>query len=96
MKKKLTTPLCLTAISGLFMLLSACATSPNHQNITELKPRELKPRIGSPNPASKYCIDQGGKLSIKKQADGGESGLCTLPNGQVIDDWEFFRNSMNQ
>lgn len=90
MKKILITPLCLTAISGLFILLSACATSPNYQNITE-----LKPRIGSPNPASKYCIDQGGQLSIKKQADGGESGLCTLPNGQVIDDWEFFRKSMN-
>ncbi|NHB56490.1 DUF333 domain-containing protein [Acinetobacter sp. 194] len=46
-----------------------------------------------PNPASAYCVEQGGTLSIKKDADGGERGICTLANGQEVDEWDFFRKA---
>ena len=46
--------------------------------------------IGMANPASTYCVEQGGKLEIKQGADG-EIGMCQLPNGTTVEEWEFFR-----
>ncbi len=43
------------------------------------------------NPASTYCVQQGGKLSIQKDAAGNQSGLCTLPDGTAMDEWALFR-----
>ena len=43
-----------------------------------------------PKPASKHCVDLGGKLSIKNEANG-QVGYCHLPNGQVVEEWELFR-----
>ncbi|MFD1712052.1 DUF333 domain-containing protein [Ottowia sp. GY511] len=43
------------------------------------------------NPASTYCVQQGGQLRIQKDAVGNESGLCTLPDGRVMDEWALFR-----
>ncbi|TDR31827.1 putative hemolysin [Hydromonas duriensis] len=56
------------------------------------KPAEkpMKP-IGMANPASVYCIEQGGELSIKKDANGNEYGICTFKNGKSCDEWAFFR-----
>lgn len=71
----------LAACAGLF--LTACQTT------TEPYP----PKIGSPNPASKYCIDQGGKLEIKESA-AGQAGYCHLPDGKVVEEWELFRSTM--
>jgi putative hemolysin len=42
------------------------------------------------NPASQYCIDQGGTLEIVSE-EGGEVGYCNLPDGTRIEEWEFFR-----
>ena len=42
------------------------------------------------NPASKFCIDHGGKLEIVTAADGSQSGNCII-KGQTCDEWKFFR-----
>jgi len=42
------------------------------------------------NPASVYCIEQGGKLEIVR-TDKGDVGWCVLPDGQRIEEWQFFR-----
>ncbi len=42
------------------------------------------------NPASEYCIELGGELKIEK-GEEGERGVCHLPTGEVIDEWELFR-----
>ena len=47
--------------------------------------------IGMANPASEFCLKQGGKSEIKKDKDGGEYALCHLPNGMVVEEWEYFR-----
>lgn len=43
------------------------------------------------NPASEYCVSQGGKLEIVN-GPGGQRGFCTLPNGNRVEEWELFRN----
>jgi putative hemolysin len=37
------------------------------------------PNAGMANPASVYCIDQGGKLEIR-EGDGGQYGVCVMPD----------------
>lgn len=49
------------------------------------------PEIGTPNPASVWCMEKGGRLEIVKDKDGNESGLCILPNGERVDEWTLFR-----
>lgn len=44
------------------------------------------------NPASEYCIEQGGKLEIVK-TEAGEKGMCHLPDGTVVEEWELFRRN---
>ena len=44
------------------------------------------------NPASVYCIRQGGKLEIV-DTKKGQIGICVLPDGRRIEEWKFFRES---
>lgn len=48
---------------------------------------------GLANPASVYCVSQGGEVVIVTAADGGQQGLCRLPDGTEIDEWEYYRAS---
>ncbi len=48
--------------------------------------------VGMPNPASQYCEEQGGRVEIKQDAQGGEYGLCHLPDGRVLEEWTLFRS----
>ena len=52
---------------------------------------EVLPEIGTPNPASVWCMEKGGRLEIVKDKDGNESGLCILPSGERVDEWTLFR-----
>lgn len=47
--------------------------------------------VGMPNPASVHCKEQGGKTEIRKGPDG-ETGYCHLPDGRVVEEWEFYRS----
>ena len=62
--------------------LTACSSTPNK----ELTP----PKIGMINPASKFCVDHGGHINIKKKFNR-QVGYCKLANGQIVEEWEFFR-----
>lgn len=42
------------------------------------------------NPASVYCVQQGGRLVIRR-GPKGETGICVLPDGRRIEEWKFFR-----
>jgi putative hemolysin len=48
------------------------------------------PAPGMANPASVYCMKQGGTLEMREEADGSVS-YCRLPDGTVIEEWAFFR-----
>lgn len=68
--------------------LSACSSISSTQ-------QEPPHSLGMANPASKYCVEQGGKLEIVKEANG-EVGYCHLANGQTVEEWAFFRQSQKQ
>jgi putative hemolysin len=43
------------------------------------------------NPASKRCVDKGGKLVIERQPTGGEFGLCVFEDNRQCEEWALFR-----
>jgi putative hemolysin len=70
------------AILAISVILIAGCTSQSEQN----------PAPGLSNPASIYCIKQGGKLSIVNSGNG-EVGYCNLPNKQRVEEWELYRSN---
>lgn len=47
------------------------------------------------NPASVYCETKGGKITIKN-TEQGQIGICTLPDGTEIEEWELYRRENQQ
>lgn len=47
------------------------------------------------NPASEHCVKKGGKVEIVKD-ESGEKGMCHLPDGTVVEEWELFRRDNPQ
>jgi hypothetical protein len=45
------------------------------------------------NPAAKYCVEQGNKYTITTNADGSQTGYCTLKNNMVCEEWSYMRGS---
>jgi putative hemolysin len=52
---------------------------------------ENKDNVTISNPASVYCIEQGGELDIRTDENGGQYGVCVLANGSECEEWKFFR-----
>ena len=67
------------------LALAACAGNQDAQ------PKAAAPEVGMANPASVFCEKQGGKSEIRKHEDGSEYGVCRLPDGKVVEEWEYFR-----
>ena len=44
------------------------------------------------NPASEHCVQLGGRLEIRSEADG-QRGYCHLPDGRVVEEWALFRET---
>ena len=47
--------------------------------------------VGMANPASVFCLDNGGNFEIITQEDGGQIGMCTLPDGTLCEERDYFR-----
>lgn len=45
--------------------------------------------VGLANPASVFCVEQGGELVIDEVADG-QVGICEI-DGERIEEWEYYR-----
>jgi putative hemolysin len=54
-------------------------------------PAETAQSAGLANPASQYCADQGGTLTIEKRGDGGEFGVCTFEDNLQCEEWAMMR-----
>ena len=50
----------------------------------------------SANPASEFCVKQGGKSEIKTDKNGAEYALCRLPDGSAVEEWAYFRSHHGQ
>lgn len=68
-------PLILTAI-----LAAAC----------QPEPEATPPSVGLANPASTYCVQSGGRSEIRSNSEG-QRGVCVLPDGSEVDEWEYYR-----
>ncbi len=44
---------------------------------------------GMANPASQNCRAKGGRLEIRADQKGNETGFCVFPDGSVCDEWAF-------
>lgn len=67
--------------------LAGC--SQQTQTVTETQ-------VGMANPASVHCEKVGGKVVIEKDAQGNQKGICHLPDGTRVDEWELFRRDQAQ
>ncbi|MCC7552380.1 DUF333 domain-containing protein [Candidatus Micrarchaeota archaeon] len=47
------------------------------------------------NPASKFCVDNGGKLDIRTETDGSQIGYCIFREKEC-EEWEFYRGECSQ
>lgn len=72
------------ALAATALALTACASG------TGNRLPEPPPPIGMANPASVFCIQQGGKLRMVKTAQG-EHAMCVLPDGREVEEWAYFR-----
>ena len=87
-------------ITALLVLLIGCAPGALTESPTP-SPMETPPPSeeatptsepgGLPNPASKYCIDQGYELEIRTDEEGNQYGVCIFPDGSECEEWEYFR-----
>ncbi len=45
------------------------------------------------NPASTYCVEQGGELVLINDEVKGSHGICKFKDGTEIEEWEFYRQN---
>jgi uncharacterized protein len=58
---------------------------------SDAEPSETTSDVGIANPASVFCVEQGGTVEIVDEA-AGQVGYCNLPDGTRIEEWEYFRS----
>ncbi len=60
--------------------IAGCTTSPEPE----------RDKVGLANPASTFCTRQGGTVEMRQGSDG-TTGYCHLPDGTVVEEWEYYR-----
>jgi putative hemolysin len=58
---------------------------------SDSKPTVTTTAPGIANPASEFCVKQGGKVEIVDAATG-QVGYCNLPDGTHVEEWAYFRS----
>lgn len=59
------------------------------QEETRVIPASNEEIVGLANPASTYCIENGGQLEIITNADGGQFGLCQFAD-YACEEWAYY------
>ncbi len=49
------------------------------------------PALDLANPASVFCTENGGTLTIRQDAAGNQTGFCGFPDGSECEEWAFQR-----
>ncbi len=70
------------------LVIVACGAEPAPTPTTFESPFESP--LGLPNPASKFCEDQGYVLEMRTDAQG-TTGYCIFPDGSECEEWAFYR-----
>ena len=51
------------------------------------------PRTNMPNPAGVYAEEQGLTVETREDAQGNQYGVITLPSGQEVNQWDYYREN---
>lgn len=51
------------------------------------------PVANKANPASVNCVNKGGEVDIRKNAQGGEVGICMFQDGTECEEWAYNNNT---
>lgn len=78
------------AVVALMLLVTGCDATPQPEP-TATPPAASPVAPGIPNPASVYCGQNGGRLEIRRDAQGNETGYCIFVDGSECEEWAFFR-----
>jgi hypothetical protein len=73
----------LALLHGL-LVIAACDTAQ--------VPKGKSPPTRIANPASVHCVERGGRLEIAV-AEGGQVGICVLPDGRSVEEWALYREA---
>ena len=76
-------------IGGLAVSVAALA-QPEEETQPGPQPEGTRPLTSLANPASKNCIDQGGRLEIEDRSDG-QVGICIFADGSQCEEWDLLR-----
>ena len=87
--KKLFMDITLISVIVFLVLLTACTSQTTDDRMLPRPVPNGSAQIA--NPASKYCVDNGGKLEIRTADDGSQTEYCTLTDGTVCEEWAFMR-----
>ena len=77
------------------LLIAGCSQTKQNDNASpqqtgsQINPNETNTQIV--NPASKFCIENYGRLEIRTALDGSQTGYCIFDNGKECEEWEYFR-----
>ncbi len=63
----------------------------NDVSDADLETQETLPLLGMANPASIFCLQQGGQLEMVNTPEG-QVGYCLCPDGQRIEEWTYFKS----
>lgn len=77
-------------LMALVAALAACKSSAS-TTPESVTPTGSESQIGLPNPASVYCVDNGGVSEIRSNTDGSQYGVCIFPDGSECDEWAYYR-----
>lgn len=78
------------AIAVLVLSLTACGDDEDEPADTST-PLTTETPTQLANPASEYCVSQGGTVELVDE-DDGQVGYCNLPDGRRIEEWEFYNS----
>ena len=82
----------MTSKTSLMAAASLCAAALPGCSSADGAASAKAPMIGMANPASVWCVrNRRGRLEIRKDKDGGEYGVCILPDSTEVEEWELFR-----
>jgi putative hemolysin len=78
------------------MLATACGAQPTPDTVSTPLPatgateKTFESPLDMPNPASKFCRDQGFQLELRTDASG-TTGYCVFPDGSECEEWAYYR-----
>lgn len=72
------------------------AITPQPRNSIGIRPGEQRPIIGMANPSATFAKERGLPYNIVNNPDGSQRGDVTLPNGNAVDAWKYYRENHPQ